>query len=309
MFKSKYGPFNGGTWEDLCQQVFKKKFQVDGYQRIPASPGDFGLEGFTLKTGFGFQCYCPDKHYERKELYEKQRDKITADIGKLKTFQAELKNLLGDTKLTNWFFVTPEIDRNALLSHARSKEKEAKGWGLPFLADDFCILLHDGDDYLTEINEIRSAAGEALVFDDATPELAELTELKEVYEQNVHRKCEARLAPKKTSPRYTSHVHQLHTNTLSDFLEADGYFRKVSDSAPMVYVRLVRLINEYEKQVVTMAATWTDTAETLTDKIRDGLERRIVSDLSPEFDETSACRVARLMIARWLAICELDYDE
>jgi hypothetical protein len=50
MFTTKFGTFNGSTWEALCQQVFKKKYQAEDYQPMPASPGDFGLEGFTLKT-------------------------------------------------------------------------------------------------------------------------------------------------------------------------------------------------------------------------------------------------------------------
>ena len=72
MFNTKYGPFDGKTWEDLCQMIFKKKYEKESYQKIPASPGDFGLEGFTLSSGLAFQCYCPEKHYDRKELYEKR---------------------------------------------------------------------------------------------------------------------------------------------------------------------------------------------------------------------------------------------
>ena len=70
MFKTKYGPFNGDSWEDLCQQIFKNKFESEGYQEMKASPGDFGVEGFTKKTGVAFQCYCPDSLYTQDELYK-----------------------------------------------------------------------------------------------------------------------------------------------------------------------------------------------------------------------------------------------
>lgn len=308
MYKTSFGAFNGKSWEALCQQVFKKKYGCDGYQQIPASPGDFGLEGFTLKTGYGFQCYSPEKHYTRQELYDNQRDKITKDIAKLKTNQTSLIKLLGATKLGYWVFVTPEVDKYALLAHARTKEVEVRGWNLPFLQPDFTILLHDGDHYLVEINEIRSAAGEALDFELTPPTLAELLEPKEVYEQNVLRKCESRLAPKQSSPKFQSLVSQLQQHTLESFLAADDYFRRVEATAPSLYFKLVRLINEYERYVVEIASTWTNTAEELTNNVRDGLKERIARDLAPEFDETNASKVARLMTARWLAICELDYD-
>lgn len=308
MFNSRFGAFNGSSWEALCQQVFKRKYQVDDYQPIPASPGDFGIEGFTLRTGWAFQCYCPDKHYERSELYEKQRDKITEDLGKLKTYQVELGKRLGQTKLGHWVFVTPEFDKNNLIAHARTKEQLVRSWGLPFITDDFTVLLYDGDSFLLEINEIRSAVGEALVFDEAAPALVQLTGNPEEYEDNVRRKCEMRLAEKRTSASFSNKVQSLHQLTLESFLSADGYFRRIEASAPVIYLRLVRLINEFENYVVETSATWLGSPDALTMQVRDALERRIVADLGPEFDETNASKIARFMVARWLAICELDYD-
>lgn len=307
MFTTKFGPFNGSTWEGLCQQVFKRKYQTQCYQQMPASPGDYGIEGYTVNTGWAFQCYCPEKHYERTELYGKQRDKITEDLRKLKDYQKELEARLGSTKLSRWVFVTPEIDRNALLQHAKTKEAEVRGWSLPFLTSDFTVLLHDGDHYLVEINEIRTASGEALVFDDAAPVLAVLTGAQEQYEQNVHRKSGYRLADKAQRADFQARVQQLSQRTIESFLEADGYFRRISSTSPTTYLRLVRLINEYEQSVIETSATWSGTAEELTTKVREGLAKLVSEELSPEFDLANANKVARLMTARWLAVCELDY--
>ncbi len=55
MYKTKFGPHNGDTWEGLCQQIFKKKYGEEGYQEMIASPGDFGIEGYTKITGLAFQ--------------------------------------------------------------------------------------------------------------------------------------------------------------------------------------------------------------------------------------------------------------
>lgn len=308
MFNTKFGPFNGTTWEGLCQQVFKRKYQAECYQQMQASPGDFGIEGFTVNTGWAFQCYCPEKHYERSELYEKLRDKISKDLGKLKRYEKDLLARLGSTKLARWVLVTPEIDRNALLAHARTKEAEVRAWGLPFLTDDFTVLIQDGDHYVVEINEIRTAAGEALVFDEQAPVLAELKGQQEDYERNVHRKCGTRLADKAAKPDFERRVSQLSQLTVESFLESDGYFRRIAATAPPAYVKLVRLINEYEQYVIETSATWSGSAEELTVQVRDGLAKRVADELAPEFDRTNANKVARHMTARWLAVCELNYD-
>lgn len=307
MFNTKFGPFNGSTWEGLCQQVFKRKYQAECYQQMPASPGDYGIEGYTSDTGWAFQCYCPEKHYERTELYDKQRDKITTDLRKLKDYAQELQTRLGSTKISRWVFVTPDIDRNALLAHAKAKEAEVRAWKLPILTDDFTVLLHDGDHYLVEINEVRAACGEALVFDDTAPVLAALTGQQEQYEINVHRKSGYRLAEKAQVPDFQTRVQMLSQRTIEQFLEADGYFRRVASASPMTHVRLIRLINEYEQYVIETSATWSGTAEELTIQVRDGLAKIISDELAPEFDKANTLKVARYMTARWLAVCELDY--
>ncbi|WP_257819720.1 hypothetical protein [Burkholderia glumae] len=136
VFQTPYGPFDGNSWERLCQLVFKRKFTDDGYTHIPATPGDYGLEGFTKTTGYGYQCYCPDKVYPAKDLYEKQRDKITTDLKKLQTNTTELTRVLGTTKLRRWHLVTPTIAHNDLIKHAQAKEAEVRGWNLSILAPD-----------------------------------------------------------------------------------------------------------------------------------------------------------------------------
>lgn len=309
MFVTKLGPFNGKTWEDLCQLAFKLKHGAEGYQHIQADPGDFGLEGYTIHSGIGFQCYCPEKYYSTKELYEAQRNKITTDIKKLKANQAEIAKRIGATKLGEWFFVTPVVDRNALLAHVRKKEAEARAWKLPILKDNFVIHLRDADFYLKEINEVRSLNGVALNFDSSPPALATLTGPQHEYEGNVLRKSELRLAPKAASPNMAKLVNGLYSQTLKSFLEGEGQLRRIEQDAPTVYWRLIRLVNEYENQVLEKAATWIDTAEALTIHVRDGLSARIHRELTPAVDETTADQIARHIVARWLAVCQLDFIE
>lgn len=306
MFKTKYGAFDGTSWEELCQIIFKRRYEDELYQKIPASPGDFGLEGFTNRTGKGFQCYCPSTHYDKHELYEKQRDKITTDLNKLKTYEEELKARLGETKLSVWIFVTPEFDKNELIKHARKKEEEVKSWGLSIIGSDFKIVLYDADNYARDIREHQQAVGEALVFTDFEP-IATL-EPDEQYEKNIDRKNRVRLELFKDQEIINRKVIKLNAITTQSFLSCDAYLREIENSAPTLHYRLVRLIREFEYIVIEKNITWTGTAEELLDKLKNMLVERIEKDLSPNFDSTSAEEVARRMIARWIAICEFDYE-
>lgn len=307
MFKTTLGIFDGRSWENLCQLVFKRKYGVEGYQQIPATPGDYGLEGFTSISGFGFQCYCPERHYSRKEMYEKQRDKISTDLTKLKTNSNDLQEILGQTTIRQWIFVTPELASHALLRHIRTKEREVKSWTLPFIDSDFRILLHDAEHYLVEINQIQSAKGQALDFNLVPPVLEQLTASQEAYEQNIARKCQARLEPTAEKPRYEVRFTNLYESVLLSFVEADPLMRRIEESEPSLHFKLIRLINEFAISVKEKSATWAGSAEELTQHVTENLTARIVKELHPEVNETTASQVSRHVVSRWLAICQLDY--
>ena len=307
MYRTKFGPFNGDTWEDLCQQIFKKKHEADGYQEMKASPGDFGIEGFTKNTGLAFQCYCPDKNYTQDELYEKQRDKITKDLKKLKTYEKQLKSRLGDTKIKEWIFVTPELNHNKLLVHTQTKEEEIKDWGLSIISEDITILLKDADFYATEINHFQIINGEKLVFDDGMQSLStheDHDDLSE-YEENINRKNQIRC--NHATPSDDEKLRKINELTSKNWLEGEVFIKKIETAAPKIYHHLVRVINQYEDEVSEISMSWTGTAEELTTKIRENLFQRIKDEI-PDMSTTDQRKISNHMVAKWIALCPLDFE-
>ena len=114
---------NGDAWEELCVSCYRLKYQTQNYTAIPAvHGGDAGIEGFTC-NGIVHQCYCPEREYDDKELYEHQRDKLTADIEKLMNNGERLKKL-GVPPIVEWHFNIPEYRDSRILAHAQIKQKE-----------------------------------------------------------------------------------------------------------------------------------------------------------------------------------------
>ena len=116
------GYMTGNAWEDLCVQCYRIRYQKDNYTAIPATQGgDAGIEGFTYK-GVVHQCYCPERDYSDNELYVHQRNKLTADIEKLKKNADRLK-ALGVPPVVEWHFNIPEYKDTRILAHAESKRQ------------------------------------------------------------------------------------------------------------------------------------------------------------------------------------------
>ena len=134
---------DGDEWEAFCQSCLKIKHQHHNFKSVPAdSGGDYGLDGYN-SIGDAYQCYCPEKEYTDKELYEHQRDKITTDVQKLFDYQDKLRKILNGNTIKVWHFTTPLIKSKELILHCNSKENLVRSWNLDFIDDDFEIGLKD----------------------------------------------------------------------------------------------------------------------------------------------------------------------
>ena len=306
MIQTKYGSFDGDSWEELCQLVFKLKYTDKQYQEMVASPGDFGIEGFTKMDGVAFQCYCPDNHYTQKELYEKQRDKITEDLEKLRTYEKEIKRRLGVTTLKEWVFVTPQITDNKLLKHAQTKQDEVLKWGLQIIHHDFKVIIQDADFYVKEINEIQTAKGKKITLLSAL-DLANSIESQDVttYEKNIRAKNKVRCTFN-GSLNVEKHL-KLNMLTTKKWLEGDSFLKEIEKKASEIYFQIMRVVSQYESEVEELCITWQGEAEVLISRVRDELALRL-EEAIPALGEAERYRLSDQMTSKWIALCPLGIE-
>lgn len=306
MIQTKYGTFDGNSWEDLCQLVFKSKYKDQQYQEMVASPGDFGIEGFTKLDGVAFQCYCPDTHYTKKELYDKQRDKITKDLEKLRTYENEISRRMGNTKIKEWVFVTPLITDNKLLIHAQTKQVEVVKWGLSIIDPEFKVILQDADYFATEINVIQTAKGKKITLFSAL-ELESQAEEQDAseYEINISKKNKVRC----TFNGILDVEKHLKLNRLTSkkWLRSDPFLKDIEKKASEIYFHVMRVINQYESEVEELCITWRGDAEELISKVRDELAQRL-DEATPTLGEAERYRIADQMTSKWIALCPLGIE-
>ncbi|TFV81471.1 hypothetical protein E4V99_10725 [Microbacterium sp. dk485] len=111
--------------------------------------GDLGIEAFS-HDGFAYQCYAADEPLTVAQCYEKQRDKLTTDLGKLRTKKDDLGAMLGTVVLKRYVFMVHRHDSRLLVAHASTKASEVAGWGLAFIDPSFSIVVETDADYALE---------------------------------------------------------------------------------------------------------------------------------------------------------------
>ena len=303
MITTLYGVYNGSTWEDLCQKCFKLKYENDGYQEVEASPGDFGIEGFT-RTGIAFQCYCPDEDYTQDELYKKIRDKITKDLKKLKIYEKQLVTRLSGTRISTWLFFTPPTVKNEILSHIAEKKKEVLSWNLSIIASDFDIQFRDIDFLSTEINLIMAITGNKLTFPTEIPaDNLLIWDKKDVYQQNINRKNSIRIGIDNQES-----INNLNTLTFEQLVNGDRKLKRILSLMPDLYYQLSVLFTSYELEVKEKSITWTGTPEELIMHLKNDIESLLKEDFT-NLASSERRSLVNYLISKWIALCPLNFVE
>lgn len=157
--------WQGRDWQNYCILLLQKRYAHQNSHSLQLVPdrhqGDLGMEAFS-HDGHAYQCYAAEEPLSVRDCYEKQRDKLTADLGKLRDRQSEVGELLGRVVLHRYVFMVHRHDSRKLISHAHSKVSDVLGWRLPFIADRFSIIIETDEDYANERKDVHKVPAEII---------------------------------------------------------------------------------------------------------------------------------------------------
>jgi len=299
-----FGQVNGDEWEVFCQKILRLKY--DDYQEVPSQfNGDLGIEGFT-RSGTVFQCYCPDEDLTGKDLYEKQRDKITRDIKKLINNAAKI-SALGTGLIEEWHFLTPRFNNRHLHDHCRAKEDTVKARQLKEVSCDFEIFIKTEDDYIQERQFILGGGFLKIHSSEDAPESAEIDAFfhsgNEFVSNIVNKLCKLR------QPATDSKRAQLTKALVRDLIVGRHEMETLNEKFPDVFQSVLRLKTSKEEQLEITALTHTgDPGELLKDTLQQ-YEQALKADFGMQMDSALIDRLSREAISYWLGRCPLDFPE
>lgn len=309
---------NGDEWEAFCQSCLKIKHQHHNFKSVPAnSGGDYGLDGYN-SIGDAYQCYCPEKEYTDKELYEHQRDKITTDIQKLFDYQVKIRKILNGSKIKTWHFTTPEIKSKELLLHCNIKENLVKGWDLDFIDDDFEIGLKDYEYFLPEIPSIIDSSKflkpityQEIDFTSIEPNNQTIEDFKAVYENNIFvengLRKNAKLFPDSLEKDWGTNIVGLTDSQIKDFIVGEDILEKWSNFNNKLYEKFVRVRNTLGKRVKKESLIpVNDNREKLKE-----IETTVKTMINKEFhflSESNKEELTAYLVSFWVLECSLDFS-
>lgn len=307
MFKTLHGDFNGSSWEDFCQLCFKRKYENEGYQEMPAWQGDLGIEGFT-RSGLVFQCYCPDEDYNPDKLYDEQRDKITTDLKKLITYESELKKYLKEIKIKQWLFITPAYKKKDIVRHCHEKAEEYRNLTLGILALDFDVLIRDIDFFAEEIPIVLHYRNKKIAINPeerSSEEIADWSN-KEISLVNTTISKHGQRLQQGVNNREKK-INVLTQNTIENFLNGNILIKVMQERYPEDYEKFRRVIGLFERKVIELCSTNTGDNNILYRAIESELRQKL-REAFPYIEEVTIEKLTEQVLSDWLMRCPINFE-
>lgn len=303
---------DGETWEKLCDDCYRIRYQENGYQKVPATAnGDAGIEGFT--NNIVYQCYYPEGEYSDQLWYEKLRVKLTKDIGKFvdEEYAVKLKGL-GIKNIKEWHLVVPSYRDKRIIEHAKTKtdmviETKKKNIELySYIDDDFSIKIKVADDFKVEMSRlIRNSCLDIklnMAIKDADIDLSKCESEKV---ENIKRKVKAVMGEISEQDEHYINLVNIYVEYYMRGIELLKIF---STDFPEVYGDINELLLAYKKKVYSRTLFNPD--KSMNAAIFNEILAEFGVRLEQEFKYLSFASVTELqhdMIAGWLADCSMEF--
>lgn len=293
-------------WEKHIQQLLKRRYLIPGtYQHIPAEThGDCGLEGHA-SDGTAYQCYSAQEWATPKELYEKQRDKITKDIGTFLDKEEELLQILGTVKIETWNLVVPYWKSKELLKHAKKKEQLVRSAKPKHAGENFRIAIITADDFALERQELAKAGLNAF---DAAPENIADAVLNEWLRKAQNIELIANLNHKSeliVGQRRATALAKFRTRIVRNYISGNIVLKRLENELPDTFKQVMELKEQKEGDL--------DTETVIVQLVPAGIFRETLDSYKKQLESTPGLsqRAAQILaneaVADWLLRCPLEF--
>lgn len=301
-------PWNSNAWEEHIQRVLKVRYAqpVGSYQHIPAEiRGDCGLEGFAV-DGTAYQCYAAQNWTDFGVLLKHQKNKMTADIGKLVKKEAELLTILGDIRIGIWNFVLPFWNDKDLLKHARKKEAEVRQFSLQHTTKDFRIAVITGEEFLIETQALANK--DLYQFDvKKIPEgLVTVAKWMDDHKglelvKNLTRKATV-IANGKSDKMRENFLNQ----QVANYIGGSVVLSQLEQELPEVYEEVIGRKLDSEGELVSASVTNTSVPGVFFDSTLAEYKKQLAQ--VPGITRRAADVLAREAMSDWLLRCPLEFE-
>ena len=294
-----YRELYGDDWEDRCHALLSLK-HGSNYQPIGDKGGDLGLDGLSLSEGIAYQAYGQEP--ENKDPAQGVKNKIHADLAKLKKNQNEILELVGKNKIKRWLLlINKGIPHNSIHQYAKNQENEVKSWQLEFIDSDFQVIIQTPSYFETESLEYHKKKDDRIEVEIANPQVSSMSNIRE----NEHFMRVFNKFRKITDNDLDA--ENLALDEIKNYFENAIWLDETQKQQPEFYSSIEEVRSDVEadaKQGSIMEGSFVSFSNT-----KNTLETRLINKIGARLGTKTLENVRKYIIADWFVRCPLNFKQ
>lgn len=293
--------WDGNEWEAHVFHLLQAEYGAHNVQKVPAKHnGDCGLDYFCLNELLVIQCYALEEPVDVATRADKQKSKITTDIKKFCDPGKGAAAIFKGHKIKRWILSVPLHDSKEVVLHAAKKAAEVRAKNLPYVDENFQILIRDRESFDADTWNRRLMLRRQIkpVVAEPTPaDVAAVTDGDRSLEGNLRTKLGVRVLDE-------GDLEDAVDDALRVFVESENAKEALRSMAPEAYEDVVRLISERLRRI--KMGSGTGSGDRLDAEI-NGLKESILASV-PNLYQGTAETLAFGAVSEWLMRCPLRLD-
>jgi hypothetical protein len=294
--------WNPDDWELFAQSLLHGRHGPLHVQKIPAAhKGDYGIDYYCTKDAVVYQCFAVEEPIDISVRAERQKKKITADIGKLVKNHVELGKLFHGAPLRHWVLLAPIHDSKDVNLHCAKKTKDLRDLGHPAFDPTVEVIVQDPSNFPNDTVALGMSALSKVTLSIPAPSPSELATWAAGSSDllaNATKKLRKRAAPDK--------LDDVVGGAVRSFLLGNALLDALRSGSPDLHEKVMSAVRSRARRLEFAGPQSGGSAGEILHAELDALIVAMQA-AAPSLSSENAEQIAYGSICEWIMRCPLDF--
>jgi hypothetical protein len=294
--------WNPDDWEVFALSLLQSRHGALKVHKIPAAhKGDFGIDYYCTAQAVAYQCYAVQEPIDIATRADRQKKKITIDLGKIISKADEVSKLFLGNPIKHWILLTPLHDSKDVNLHCSKKTLEFRGQKCTHLDGCFEVSVHDQKSFAANAVAAGMAALATVALNVPHPTSEEMNHWQagspDLLVNATHKLM------KRTGP---SGLQEALAETVRSFLQGNAILDALRSSSPDLHEKVMAAVASRSRRLNFAGPQGGPAPGAILNTEIDNLIAAIRAS-APNLSDDNADQIAFGSVSEWIMRCPLDF--
>lgn len=294
--------WNPDDWEFFAQTLLHGRHGPLHVQKIPAAhKGDYGIDYYCTSEAVAYQCYAVEEPIDIAVRAERQKKKITTDLGKLIKNHVEIGKLFHGVPIKHWVLMAPLHDSKDVNLHCAKKTSDLRNTCIPVFDTTIEVIIQDPSSFPDDAVAMGMSSLSKVTLSIPTPSQSELVTWAAGSSDLLAN------ATSKLQKRATPHqLENVVSEAIRSFLQGNALLDALRSGSPDLHEKVMSAVKSRARRLEFAGPQSGGSAREILHAELDALIAAVQA-VAPSLSPENAEQIAYGSICEWIMRCPLDF--